>query len=132
MTTAAEAFADDALLDRAERVSPAAYWELLVNLTKREAKARYSQSFFGLAWAVAQPLATMLVFTFVFSRLGQIGSGGVPYPVFAYAALAPWFFFSNAVNSGMMSIIVYRNIVTKTYFPREIIPLHEAAARFHG
>jgi lipopolysaccharide transport system permease protein len=130
MTAKAEAITSDTLLDRTARLSPGAYWELLVNLTKREVKSRYSQSFFGFAWAIAQPLATMLVFTFVFSRLGQIGAGGAPYPVFAYAALVPWFFFSNAVNSGMMSVIIYRNIVTKTYFPREIIPLAQVGARF--
>src|SRR5205823_3320443 len=63
------------------------------------------------------------------SRLGQIGSGGAPYPVFAYAALVPWFFFSNTVSTGMMSVITYRNIVTKTYFPREIIPLAQVTSR---
>lgn len=119
-----------ALSDRPERLSPGAYWELLLNLTRREVKGRYSQSFFGFAWAMAQPLATMLVFTFVFSRLGQIGAGGAPYPVFAYAALVPWFFFSNSVSTGMMSLITYRNIVTKTYFPREIIPLAQVGSRF--
>jgi len=119
----------DVLLDRNERLSAAAYWELLVNLTKREVKSRYSQSFFGFAWAMAQPLATMVVFTFVFSRLGQIGSGGAPYPLFAYAALVPWFFFSNSVNSGTMSLVTYRNIVTKTYFPREIVPLAQVCSR---
>lgn len=118
------------LLDRSASLGAAAYWELLVNLTKREVKSRYSQSFFGFAWAMAQPLATMVVFTFVFSRLGQIGSGGAPYPIFAYAALVPWFFFSNTVSSGMMSVITYRNIVTKTYFPREIIPLAQVSSRF--
>src|SRR5262245_17765808 len=71
----------------------------------------------------------MLVFTFVFGRLGNIGAGGAPYPLFAYAALVPWFFFSNSVNSGMMSVITYRNIVTKTYFPREIIPLAQVGSR---
>lgn len=117
------------LSDQAERISFAAYWELLMNLTRREVKGRYSQSLFGVAWAIAQPLATMAVFTLVFSRLGQIPSGGVPYPVFAYAALVPWFFFSNSVNSGTLSLITYRNIVTKTYFPREIIPLSQVCAR---
>ena len=129
MTATAESLANVELLDRTERLSAAAYWELLVNLTKREIKGRYSQSFFGFAWAIAQPLATMLVFTFVFGRLGKIGSGGAPYPLFAYAALVPWFFFSNSVSSGMMSLITYRNIVTKTYFPREIIPLAQVGSR---
>jgi len=101
-----------------------------MNLTKREVKGRYSQSFFGVAWAVAQPLATMAVFTIVFSRLAKMPSGGVPYPIFAYAALVPWFFFSNSVASGTLSLITYRNIVTKTYFPREIVPLAQVCSRF--
>ena len=117
------------LSDHAERISAAAYWELLVNLTKREVMGRYTQSIFGVGWAIAQPLATMAVFTFVFSRLAKIPSGGAPYPVFAYAALVPWFFFSNSVNSGTLSLITYRNIVTKTYFPREIIPVAQVCSR---
>ena len=118
-----------ALTDEPERISAAAYWELLMNLVRREVKGRYSQSFFGAGWAIAQPLATMAVFTIVFSRLGQMPSGGAPYPLFAYAALVPWFFFSNSVASGTMSLITYRNIVTKTYFPREIVPLAQIGSR---
>jgi lipopolysaccharide transport system permease protein len=118
-----------ALTDRAERISPAAYWELLMNLTKREVKGRYSQSFFGVAWAIAQPLATMAVFTIVFSRLAKLPSEGAPYPIFAFAALVPWFFFMNSVSTGTMSLITYRNIVTKTYFPREIVPLAQVCSR---
>jgi lipopolysaccharide transport system permease protein len=117
------------LTDRVERLPFNAYSELLLNLTRREIKGRYSQSFFGVAWAMAQPLATMLVFTFVFGRLARVDAGGAPYPLFAYAALVPWFFFSNSVTSGMMSVITYRNIVTKTYFPREIIPLAQVSSR---
>ena len=128
MTTTVNAIADARLTDRAERISPAAYLELLMNLTRREVKGRYSQSLFGVGWAVAQPLATMLVFTLVFSRLANILSD-VPYPLFAYAGLVPWFFFLNSVNSGTMSLVQYRNIVTKTYFPREIIPLAQIASR---
>jgi lipopolysaccharide transport system permease protein len=119
-----------ALIDHAERISPAAYLELLLNLTKREVKGRYSQSFFGIAWAIAQPLATMAVFTIVFSRLARMPSEGAPYPIFAYAALVPWFFFSNSVATGTLSLITYRNIVTKTYFPREIVPLAQVCSRF--
>jgi lipopolysaccharide transport system permease protein len=117
------------LTDRAERISVAAYWELLMNLTRREVKGRYSQSLFGAGWAIAQPLATMAVFTLVFARLGKIPSGGAPYPLFAYAALVPWFFFANTVLSGTMSLITYRNIVTKTYFPREIVPMAQVCSR---
>jgi lipopolysaccharide transport system permease protein len=118
------------LTDKAERLSPAAYWELLMNLTRRELKGRYSQSFFGVGWAIAQPLATMAVFTIVFSRVAKLPSDGIPYPIFAYAALVPWFFFSNSVASGTLSLITYRNIVTKTYFPREIVPLAQVCSRF--
>ena len=101
-----------------------------MNLTRREVKGRYSQSLFGAGWAIAQPLATMAIFTLVFARLGKIPSGDAPYPLFAYAALVPWFFFSNSVASGTMSLITYRNIVTKTYFPREIVPLAQIGSRF--
>ena len=117
------------LSDKPERISPAAYFELFMNLTRREVKGRYSQSLFGAGWAIAQPLATMAVFTLVFARLGQMPSGGAPYPLFAYAALVPWFFFSNSVMSGTMSLVTYRNIVTKTYFPREIVPLAQVGSR---
>ena len=117
------------LSDRPPRMPFGAYVELLMNLTRREVKGRYSQSLFGAGWAIAQPLAMMAVFTLVFSRLGQIPSGGAPYPLFAFAALVPWFFFSNSVNSGTMSLITYRNIVTKTYFPREIVPLAQVGSR---
>lgn len=107
----------------------AAYLELLMNLTRREVKGRYSQSLFGAGWAIAQPLAMMAVFTLVFSRLAEMPSDGAPYPLFTFAALVPWFFFSNSVNTGTMSLITYRNIVTKTYFPREIVPLAQVGSR---
>src|SRR6201990_2829956 len=117
------------LSDKPERVSLSAYFELFMNLTRREVKGRYSQSLFGAGWAIAQPLATMAVFTIVFARLARMPSGGAPYPLFAYAALVPWFFFSNSVASGTLSLITYRNIVTKTYFPREIVPLAQVCSR---
>jgi lipopolysaccharide transport system permease protein len=71
----------------------------------------------------------MAVFTLVFSRLAEMPSDGAPYPLFTFAALVPWFFFSNSVNTGTMSLITYRNIVTKTYFPREIVPLAQVGSR---
>ena len=117
------------LSDKPPRMSASAYFELFMNLTRREVKGRYSQSLFGAGWAIAQPLATMAVFTLVFARLGKMPSGGAPYPLFAYAALVPWFFFSNSVMSGTMSLVTYRNIVTKTYFPREIVPLAQIGSR---
>src|SRR2546425_12451708 len=104
--------------DRAEPISAAAYWELLMNLTRREVMGRYSQSLFGIGWAIAQPLATMAVFTIVFSRLAEMPAGGAPYPIFADAALVPWVFFSNSGASGTLRLVTYRNIVTKADFPR--------------
>ena len=118
------------LSEHAERMSRSAYVELLMNLTRREVKGRYSQSFFGVAWAIVQPLSAMIVFTIVFSRVAKVPSDGVPYPLFAYAALVPWFFFMNSVSSGTLSLVTYRNIVTKTYFPREIVPLSQVCSRF--
>ena len=118
------------LSEHAERISGSAYLELLMNLTRREVKGRYSQSFFGFAWAIVQPLSAMIVFTIVFSRVAKMPSDGVPYPLFAYAALVPWFFFMNSVSSGTLSLITYRNIVTKTYFPREVVPLSQVCSRF--
>jgi lipopolysaccharide transport system permease protein len=117
------------LSDKPPPMAFSAYVELLMNLTRREVKGRYSQSFFGAGWAIAQPLAMMAVFTLVFARLGRMPSDGAPYPLFAFAALVPWFFFSNSVNSGTMSLVTYRNIVTKTYFPREIVPLAQVGSR---
>src|SRR5687767_15044042 len=97
------------LRDKPERMPAPAYFELLKNLTRREVMGRYSQSLFGAGWAIAQPLATMAVFTLVFARLGRMPSDGAPYPLFAFAALVPWFFFANSVTSGTASLVTYRN-----------------------
>jgi lipopolysaccharide transport system permease protein len=99
------------------------YRELLYFLMKRELQIRYKQSFFGVAWAVLQPLAYALVFTLVFSRGAGISSEGVPYPVFALAALAPWLFFSQSVTGSAASLVGDANLVTKVYFPRLVLPI---------
>lgn len=100
------------------------YRELLFFLTWRDIKVRYKQTFLGAAWAVVQPLATMAVFYLFFSRLADLSSAaGVPYPLFAFAGLLPWFFFSNAISSAAQSLVGNQNLVTKIYFPRLIIPL---------
>ena len=117
------------LSDKPERISWSAYFELLMNLTRREVMGRYSQSLFGIGRAHAPPLARWAGLTEGMSRHAQMPSGGAPYPLFAFAALVPWFFFSNSVTSGTMSLITYRNIVTKTYFPREIVPLAQVGSR---
>ncbi len=99
-----------------------AYRELLYFLTWRDLKVRYKQTLMGVVWVIAQPLFTMLVFTLFFNRLGGFKSDGIPYPLFAYAGLLLWTFFSNAVVYGTNSLIQNSNLVTKVYFPRMFIP----------
>jgi homopolymeric O-antigen transport system permease protein len=98
------------------------YRELLYFLIWRDVKVRYKQTGLGVAWAIIQPLFTMLVFTLFFGRLAGVPSDNVPYPVFAYAGLLPWTFFSNAVTNSGNSLVGSSNLITKVYFPRMIIP----------
>jgi lipopolysaccharide transport system permease protein len=98
------------------------YHELLYFLIVRDIKLRYQQMALGVAWALLQPLASMLIFTLFLGRLGGVMSTGVPYPLFAYAGLLLWSFFSNAVSSASTSLIATPNLVTKVYFPRLITP----------
>jgi len=99
------------------------YRELLYFLTWRDFKVRYRQTFLGAAWAVIQPLVTMVVFSVIFGRLAGIPSDGVPYPVFAFAALVPWTFFSTGVTQAANSLVGSQNLVKKVYFPRLVIPI---------
>jgi lipopolysaccharide transport system permease protein len=96
--------------------------------TGREVRVRYKQSALGAAWAVIQPLALTLIFTLVFSRLIQVDTGGVPYPVFAYSALVPWTFFATSLAFAIPSLVNNLNLVGKIYFPREILPLANIGA----
>jgi lipopolysaccharide transport system permease protein len=99
-----------------------AYRELLYFLMWRDIKVRYKQTMLGAAWAVIQPLVTMLIFTYFFGKLARVPTDGAPYPIFVYAALLLWTFFSNGVTSGANSLIGNSNLITKVYFPRLIIP----------
>ena len=99
-----------------------AYRELLYFLTWRDVKVRYKQTLMGVAWVVIQPLATMLIFTFVFQRIARLDSGAIPYPLFAYSGLLLWAFFAGAVSAGTNSLISNTSLVTKVYFPRAFIP----------
>ncbi|MBL4760069.1 MAG: ABC transporter permease [Mariprofundaceae bacterium] len=100
-----------------------AYRELFWVLTLRDIKVRYKQTVLGVAWAVLQPVLTMLIFTVVFGGLAKIPSDGYPYAIFVFAALLPWTFFANAVSTSSTSLINASNMVSKVYFPRLIIPL---------
>ena len=99
------------------------YRELAWIMTLRDIKVRYKQTVLGIAWAVIQPLTSMLIFTFIFGRLAKIPSDGFPYPVFVFSGLLAWNFFSTAVSSGGMSTLSASNLISKVYFPRLIIPL---------
>jgi lipopolysaccharide transport system permease protein len=100
-----------------------AYRELLYFLAWREVKVRYKQTAIGVAWAVLQPLFTMLVFSLFFGRLAKIPSDGIPYPVFSLAALVPWNFFANGLAQSANSLVGTSNLITKVYFPRLAIPI---------
>jgi lipopolysaccharide transport system permease protein len=105
-----------------------AYRELLRVLTMRDIKVRYKQTVLGSAWAVIRPVTAMLIFSLVFGRLAKIPSDGVPYPLFVYAALLPWTFFSGAISSSGQSLVGSAQLVSKVYFPRLIIPLSSVGA----
>ena len=99
------------------------YRELLWFLTVRDVKVRYKQTALGIAWAVIQPLFTMVVFTVFFGNLARIPSDGVPYPLFSLCALLPWQLFSYALTQSSNSVVQEQRLITKVYFPRLIIPL---------
>ena len=98
------------------------YRELLYFLVWRDVKVRYKQTAIGVAWVVLQPLLTMMVFTVIFSYLARMPSDGLPYPLFAFAALLPWTYFSQALTRGGGGLVGNANLISKVYFPRLIIP----------
>lgn len=99
------------------------YRDLLYILAMRDIKVRYKQTVLGAAWAIIQPLFTMLVFTVFFGSNANVSAEGYPYPVFAYTGLLPWIFFSNAVTSSGNSLVGNSSLITKVYFPRMVIPI---------
>jgi lipopolysaccharide transport system permease protein len=102
--------------------------ELLYCLVWREVRVRYKQTALGAAWAVAQPVFLMGVFTLVFARFGRVPSDGLPYPVFAFAALLPWQLFAGALHEASQSVVANQRLVSKVYFPRLIVPLASVCA----
>lgn len=104
--------------------------ELLLAFTIKEVKIRYKQTILGVAWAILQPAALTIIFTIVFGVFLKVQSEGIPYPIFAYSALLPWTFFSTAVSFGALSVVNNGGLVTKIYFPREILPLSAIGAAF--
>ena len=98
------------------------YRELLYFLTWRDVKIRYKQTVLGASWAILQPFLTMVVFSIFFGKLAQMPSNGIPYPIFSYAALVPWTFFSNGVTQAANSMVNNAAMIKKVYFPRLAIP----------
>ena len=106
-----------------------AHRELLYLLIWRDLKARYKQTVLGVAWVVIQPLLMTVVFTIFLGKLVQVHTGATPYPLFLYAGLLPWTFFSNAVSSGSFSLLANSQMVKKVYLPRIILPAAAVAVR---
>lgn len=98
------------------------YRELLYFLAWREVKVRYKQAALGAAWAIIQPLFSMIIFTLFFGRLAGVPSDGVPYPLFSFCALVPWTYFSGTLSLAGNSLVTNANLVTKVYFPRVLLP----------
>lgn len=104
------------------------YRELIFFLTWRDLKVRYKQTILGVAWAVIQPVMTMVVFSIFFGGLAKVPSDGIPYPLFSIAGLLPWQLFENSMRNASKSLVANRNMVTKIYFPRVIMPLSSVLA----
>ena len=99
------------------------YRELLYFLVVRELKVRYKQAALGVGWAIVQPLFAVLIFSLVFGIFARIPSEGIPYPVFALAAILPWTYFAEAMRRGGLSLVSDSDLVRKVYFPRLILPV---------
>ena len=113
-------------------VDPSELWrwrELFVALMVRDIAVRYKQTAIGVVWVVIQPLATVAIFSFLLGKVGNVPTGGLPYPLFAFAAMVPWQVFSRALVEGSMSLAGNRSLITKVYFPRILLP---AASVFGG
>lgn len=102
--------------------------ELLFFLMWRDISVRYKQTLLGVAWTILQPVLTMLLFTIVFGSFAKMPSDGLPYAIFAFAALVPWTYFSQAIGRSALSLVNDPNLIRKVYFPRLLIPLAGAAA----
>jgi lipopolysaccharide transport system permease protein len=102
--------------------------ELLYFLIWRDVKVRYKQTLLGAAWAILQPLLTMIVFSIFFGKLARMPSDGVPYPLFAYVALVPWTFFANGLTLSSNSLVSNQTLLRKVYFPRLVIPVSAVAS----
>lgn len=104
------------------------YRELVFFMIWRDIKVRYKQTMLGAAWAVIQPLMTMIVFNFLFGKVAKVPTDGIPYPIFSYTALLPWGLFVTALNQASRSLTSNHNMITKVYFPRLVLPIASVLA----
>ncbi len=104
------------------------YRELLYFLIWRDIKVRYKQTALGAAWAILQPVLTMVVFSIFFGKLAKVPSDGIPYPIFSFCALLPWQLFAYALTQSSNSLVASQGLITKVYFPRLIIPFSAVLA----
>ena len=103
--------------------------DLLISWIMRTIRARYKQSLLGGVWAILQPLATVVIFTIIFTFVVPIDTQGIPYAVFSYCAMVPWIFLTTSITDMVDSLVANTNLVTKIYFPREVLPLAALVAR---
>jgi len=99
------------------------YRELIVFMIWRDIMVRYKQTLLGASWAVIQPVMTMLVFNFLFNGVTKVSTDGIPYPIFSFTGLLPWGLFTTALNTASRSLTSNHNMITKTYFPRLVLPI---------
>ena len=104
------------------------YRELVFFMIWRDIKVRYKQTLLGAAWAVIQPLMTMIIFNFLFNNVAKVPTDGIPYPIFSYTALLPWGLFTTALNQASRSLTSNHNMITKIYFPRLVLPVASVLA----
>lgn len=106
------------------------YRELLLSWVQRNIKVRYKQSLLGVLWAIIQPLSATVIFAVIFSRFVRVPTDGIPYPIFYYSALLPWTFSATSITFGTSCLVNNMGLVTKIYFPREILPISAVMASF--
>jgi len=106
------------------------YRELIYFLTWRDVKVRYKQTLLGFTWVILQPLINMVVFTILFGELLKVPTGGIPYPIFSFAALLPWTYFATSLTRSSTTLVGSANLISKVYFPRMVIPISGVISGF--
>ena len=104
------------------------YRDLLAMLVWRDFSTRYRQSILGAGWAIVRPVLSVVVFTVIFGMIAKLPSDGIPYPLFSFAAMMPWLYFSTALANATNSVVAAQNLLTKVYFPRLVLPLASIAS----